>query len=83
MCGVNEFVSVRFQPLALFVAELPFRSAAEQAAAVLPVVWRSLKADIAAHVVERRHGIDAVWVLAAIETAAGQQAGQLRNGDAE
>lgn len=61
----------------------PLRCAAERTLAVLPVVLRPAKADVALGRLETRNGILAVWILRTIERSPREEARQLRDGDAE
>ena len=56
--------------------------AAKDAFSVFPAVGDPLVANVALRIVKAGHGIHAVGVLAAINTASGEQAGQLGDGDA-
>ena len=79
---MDEFVSVGFETLPFFASVFTLGRAAEFAAAVLPSVRGIFESNIAFRVVEAGDGVYAVGVLGTIEAVAGQQAGQLGDGDA-
>lgn len=80
--GVNELIGVGRESLPFHFAILGFRRAAIDTSPILPAVGRILEADVALGVVEMGDGVYAVGILGTIEAAAGEQAGQLGDGDA-
>ena len=79
---MDELIGVGLEALALFAAIFTLGRAAEFAAAVLPSVRGVFEADVALGVVKAGDRVYAVGVLGTIETATGEQAGQLGDGDA-
>ena len=76
---MNELVGVGLQAVVPLI--LALGGPAEGAALVFPAMLGVLEADVALNGIEVGHGVASVGVLAAIEAAAGQEAGDLRHGD--
>lgn len=62
---------------------LALRRTAEHALPIFPLVLNALEPDIPAGVAEPGNGVFAVGVLGAVQAPPGEQAGQLRDGDAK
>lgn len=77
---MNELIGVGFQAVVSLI--LTLRRPAENAATVFPAVPGILETDVALNGIEGSHGVAAVGIFAAIEAAAGEEAGDLRHGDA-
>ena len=77
---MNKFISMGFKRCVAVI--LALRCAAENASAILPGVRHALETYIAFAIIELANRIDTVWVLAAIDPAAGKQTGQFGDGDA-
>ena len=82
MEGINELIGIRFATLFAFVHLLA--GTAEAAASPFPGMLLGRVADVSLLVGEgSADGVASVGPLAAIEAAAGEQGGQLRDGQAE
>ena len=76
---MDQLIGMGFQHFVPVV--LALGCAAKDAFSVFPSVRNPLVANIALRIVKVGHRIHAVGVLAAIHTTAGEQAGQLGDGD--
>lgn len=82
--GVDEFVSVAFQPLFSCLLSIGgLRGTAKDAFAAPPGVCDVFVADVAVSIVKTNDGVRPIGVFGTIHSAAGEKGCQLRNGDAE
>ncbi len=77
---MDYFISVSFQIIASMV--LTLRSTTVGTFSVFPPMLNALVADVSALIVKFGYGIDTVGVFGAVQAAAGEEAGQLGDGDA-
>ncbi len=82
--GVDEFVSMAFQPLFSCLLSIGgLRGTAKDAFAAPPGVCDVFVADVAVSIVKTNDGVRPIGVFGTIHSAAGEKGRQLRNGDAE
>lgn len=77
---MDKFIGMSFQLIATFI--LTLRGTAKNAFAILPGMLDALIADITLGIAKMRHRELTIGVFGAVHPAAGEQAGQLGDGDA-